>query len=211
MEQDLLPMNGPNPGMYGSDRDLFKRVWQRVMPEDLEGCPIEVSAETGMVPSCMDFNTPVPAVKSGLKPPSDGGICCLGAASVVHAGQLQAFLALELEDHSFYQALAGRAGMSAAAVLRGIAAEERRHAKKLSAALFLISGVRCWPDRPPTFRISEYLGALRRRFGEELKGADTYRRAAEETNDSCLRDLYLELSDDEARHAQLIRAVIEQM
>lgn len=214
MEQDLLPMNGPNPGMYGSDRDLFSRVWRRVMPENLEGCPIELNAEDGaafgMVPSPGASNIPFPTAKNSEEPTPDG-ICCLGAASAVYGGQLQAFLALELEDWSYYQTLAGRAGPGAARVIYGIAADERRHAKKLSAALFLISGVRCWPDHPPAFRIPEYLGALRRRFGEEQKGAGVYRKAAEKTADLCLHELYLELADEEARHAQLIRAIIEQL
>jgi hypothetical protein len=163
-----------------------------------------------MVPSS-GGGVPAPAGKYPEQRTPGDGTCCLGGASAVHIGQLQGFLTLELEDWSYYRALAKKAGSGAAPVLSGIAAEERRHAKMLSAALFLISGVRCWPDRMPAFRIPGYLGALRRRFAEEQKGAAVYLKAAEETSDRCLHDLYLELADAEARHAQLIRAVIEQM
>lgn len=40
MEQDLTPRGGPALGMYGCDREMFERVWQRVMPEERPGCPV---------------------------------------------------------------------------------------------------------------------------------------------------------------------------
>ncbi|MCI9118593.1 MAG: rubrerythrin, partial [Flavonifractor sp.] len=39
----------------------------------------------------------------------------------------------------------------------------------------------------------------------------SYLAAAEETTDSCLRELYLELAGDEETHAGLLRSILEQM
>ncbi|MCD7928123.1 MAG: hypothetical protein LUF80_04595, partial [Oscillospiraceae bacterium] len=33
--------NPTGPGQYGSDRDTFLRVWQRVMPQQRPDCPIQ--------------------------------------------------------------------------------------------------------------------------------------------------------------------------
>ena len=43
MEQDKLP--GADPGQCGSDREVFERVWRRVMPEDRPDCPFRLYGE----------------------------------------------------------------------------------------------------------------------------------------------------------------------
>ena len=44
METDRI-CPGPDPGLLGSDREIFERVWRRVMPENLDGCPIRTLTE----------------------------------------------------------------------------------------------------------------------------------------------------------------------
>jgi len=93
-----------------------------------------------------------------------------------------------------------------------IAADERRHAKRLSTAYFLISGVRYWPvDRVPNPSPAPFSAALREHFMEEQRGAAAYQTAAAETADPCLHELFLELAGEEDSHAWLLRSVLEQL
>lgn len=43
MDQELTARGGPELGMYGCDRDMFERIWKRVMPEERADCPIAVN------------------------------------------------------------------------------------------------------------------------------------------------------------------------
>ena len=97
-------------------------------------------------------------------------------------------------------------------VLATIAADERHHAKRLSTAYFLISGVRYWPvDRVPNPSPAPFSAALREHFMEEQRGAAAYQTAAAETADPCLHELFLELAGEEDSHAWLLRSVLEQL
>ena len=97
-------------------------------------------------------------------------------------------------------------------VLATIAAGERRPAKRLSTAYFLISGVRYWPvDRVPNPSPAPFSAALREHFMEEQRGAAAYQTAAAETADPCLHELFLELAGEEDSHAWLLRSVLEQL
>ncbi len=101
---------------------------------------------------------------------------------------------------------------TAARSLSSMAADERRHAKRLSAAFFLISGVRFLPETQPISRpICGLMGSLRERFWEEQHGAAAYLASAEEAADPCLAALYRELAAEEGAHADLLRAMVERM
>ncbi|UQT49755.1 hypothetical protein M5E87_08800 [Flavonifractor plautii] len=96
---------------------------------------------------------------------------CLGASSAVYGAQLQRLIDRELADWRAYQALSRRAQGNSGRVLATIAADERRHAKRLSTAYFLISGVRYWPvDRVPNPSPAPFSAALREHFMEEQRG-----------------------------------------
>lgn len=244
MEQDRLPCTAPGPGQCGSDREVFERVWRRVMPEDRPDCPFTLygdefemgmaaqtaqsrlqgpeEAEAVLEPPAAGTPAPmVPAVRPRLEmtpaPPAcsaaaaPGEAVCLGEASAVHGELLQAMIADELTDYRTYQYMARRVGGGPARTLNGLAADERRHAKRLSAAYFLISGVQYWPDRLPPAPIATYLGGVRERFQAEQRGAASYRSAARETGDPCLQELFLELAGDEEEHARSLRGLLEQM
>lgn len=217
MEYENLPRGGPQTeGLGVEDRAVFERVWRRVMPEDRPDCPFvleEPAEEKGE--GGTQLPVPVqaaPVARMGTTYQEEPDVPCLGAASAIYGAQLQAFIEGELADWKLYQALARRAGGSGSRTLSTIAADERRHAKRLSTAYFLISGVRYWPmDRAAAATLPTLAGTLRQRFGEEQRGAASYLAAAEETADPCLRDLYLELAGEEDAHAWLIRGILEQM
>ena len=61
MDQDLTPRGGPALGMYACDRELFERVWQRVMPEDRPDCPISTDDPPLHTPAPAPMVPPAPA------------------------------------------------------------------------------------------------------------------------------------------------------
>lgn len=196
----MSEQNNLGPGQCGADREVFERVWRRVMPEDRPDCPFTLySEETEHAPvrPTEEKRTelvPVPAEQSG----GDGAV-------------LQAFIADELSDWRTYQALARRIPGGNGRALMGVAADERRHAGRLSAAYFLLSGVKFWPPAEPELTKEGWMALLRRRYWAERKGAEAYRTAAGRTGDSALRELYLELAGDEEAHAGVIRGILERM
>lgn len=144
-------------------------------------------------------------------PAAENDVPCLGCASAVHGKMLQAFIADEVADWRLYQGLSRRAPGNAGRTLRAMGEDERRHAKRLSTAYFLISGVQFWPDRQPAAPAGTWMGVLRARFAAEQRGEAAYRAAAAQTVDPCLRELFLELAGDEAEHTWLLRGILEQM
>lgn len=189
------------PGQCGADREVFERVWRRVMPEDRPDCPFtlysEEETEQAPIQPAEERKTelvPVPAEQSG----GDGAV-------------LQAFIADELSDWRTYQTLARRIPGGNGRALMGVAADERRHAGRLSAAYFLLSGVKFWPPAEPELPREGWMAILRRRYWAERKGAEAYRTAAGRTGDSTLRELYLELAGDEEAHAGVIRGILERL
>ena len=245
MEQDKLPCGVTLAPDAACDREVFERVWRRVMPEDRPDCPFTLESGDRAAPAPNPCVTPCadpcaappdpcaaaplpdvilpepccasPALVEPLRPQprqeeAEDGVPCLGAASAVYGARLQAFIDHELSDWRTYQLLARRAQGGGARALSTMAADERRHARRLSTAYFLISGVRYLPaDRAQPMPVGTFLGALRERFAEEQRGEAAYLAAAAECSDPCLRELYMELAGDENAHAWLLRGVLEQL
>jgi len=202
--------NSSLAGMAGCDRDLFSRVWARVSPTPGEACPIEVlpaASVSSPLPS-LPCSQDTPATDS----PAPSDVPCLGSAGGEYTTFLQQAILHELDDWRTYQSLSARSSPSAARTLSAMAADERRHARRLCAAYFLLSGIRFSPHVPPLRQHRGSLwGTLRERFWEEQRGAALYAAAAEETADPCLSQLFRELSAEEAAHADLLRHLVEQM
>lgn len=254
MEYDILPCGDPPKQGEPCNREVFERVWRRVMPEDRPDCPFTLEQEPPCpadlqtpagqsalltVPSSnptanLEANsagqTPAPAMAPAVSvspsaaplaqapmasvQPSceDNDVPCLGSASAMYGAQLQEYIDREIADWRAYQSMARRASGSGSRVLSTIAADERRHAKRLSTAYFLISGVRYWPaERITAPSFSHLPNMLRTHFAEEQRGEASYLASAAETADPCLRELYLELAGDENSHAWLLRGILEQM
>ena len=114
MEQELLP---------GCDREVFERVWKRVMPNERGDCPFEVVEAVAQ--------RPLPAVVVHDTPAAEEEtVTCLGPASAVHGPQLQQYIDQELAAHRCCQALARRVPGAGGRMLSNLAAEKRRRAKR---------------------------------------------------------------------------------
>lgn len=224
-------MEDQRPGGRGraetgdGDRDLFLRVWDRVMPEERAGCPIVVERNQGrkqpmetekqveLVPMSAEgpAQTASRADRAADDFPTGDDVSCLGTDGRDERERLQEMVARELTAWRGYQNLARRGGQ-AGRPLAALAAGCLRRAKRLSAALFLLSGVRFWPAEQVSAPLPRsYFTALREHFFAEQNRGQVYRAAAEECWDDCLQLLYLELSDDCFAHACRIRALLEEL
>ena len=211
LQQRSQPAPAPDPGMCGCDRDIFLRVWRRVMPEDTPNCPITVERQEEM-PAPDAAPEQMPSVPNGVGDdfPTPEDVPCLGSAAQADQERLQDLTAQELAHWRAYQILARRVSGQGSRTLSSLAGGCRRRAKRLSAALFLISGVRYWPSEQASVSVPRsYFGALREHFLSEQNRGCAYRAAAEDCRDACLRALYLDLADECAEHACRIRSLLE--
>lgn len=185
------------------------RVWQRVDPT-LDPYP-DVRAAAAMA-----ADTPGDGLSAAERnaeltiPGAQADPCCMGTAALESLEVLQGFLREELADRRTYLFLARRAPTAEARqVFRAIASDEGRHARRLLAAVYLITGERYCPAICyPPLRCDGYCAALRERYHEEVCGGFNYRRASQETLDPCLQQLLLAFSQDEYRHANAMLCLL---
>lgn len=185
------------------------RVWQRVDPT-LDPYP-DVRAAAAMA-----ADTPGDGLSAAERnaeltlPGAQADPCCMGTAALESLEVLQGFIREELADRRTYLFLARRAPTAEARqVFRAIASDEGRHARRLLAAVYLITGERYRPAICyPPLRCDGYCAALRERYHEEVCGGFNYRRASQETLDPCLQQLLLAFSQDEYRHANAMLCLL---
>ena len=185
------------------------RVWQRVDPT-LNPYP-DVRATAAMA-----ADTPGDGLSAAERnaeltlPGAQADPCCMGTAALESLEVLQGFIREELADRRTYLFLARRAPTAEARqVFRAIASDEGRHARRLLAAVYLITGERYCPAICyPPLRCDGYCAALRERYHEEACGGYNYRRASQETLDPCLQQLLLAFSQDEYRHANAMLGLL---
>ena len=116
-----------------------------------------------------------------------------------------------LEGWQFYRHLARRARGADARVLNSLAGELHRSARKLSAAYFLLTGLRYWPSALlSTPAIPSYWGALRTRHQAEQRQEAAYRLAADDWDDADMQELYTGLIEDCQRRCRQLRTLLEQ-
>lgn len=166
------------------DAGQFARVWKRVEP-----------GEGGLVTPKGEAAAPAPPEPYPLGEDSGG-----------YGELLCAAIREEVADWRAYRALAAREGSR---VLGELGAQELSHAKRLSAAYFLISGVRYLPLDEGRGPLPPREEALRARFQAEQRGERRYLAAAEETADPALAQLFTELGREESIHAQRVRRLLE--
>ena len=184
------------------------RVWQRVDPT-LNPYP-DVRA------TAMAADTPGDGLSAAERnaeltlPGAQADPCCMGTAALESLEVLQGFIREELADRRTYLFLARRAPTAEARqMFRAIASDEGRHARRLLAAVYLITGERYCPAICyPPLRCDGYCAALRERYHEEVCGGFNYRRASQETLDPCLQQLLLAFSQDEYRHANAMLCLL---
>lgn len=185
------------------------RVWQRVDPT-LDPYP-DVRAAAAMAADTPDDGLSAAERNAELTlPGAQADPCCMGTAALESLEVLQGFIREELADRRTYLFFARRAPTAEARqVFRAIASDEGRHARRLLAAVYLITGERYCPAICyPPLRCDGYCAALRERYHEEVCGGFNYRRASQETLDPCLQQLLLAFSQDEYRHANAMLCLL---
>ena len=185
------------------------RVWQRVDPT-LDPYP-DVRAAAAMAADTPGDGLSAAERNAGLTlPGAQADPCCMGTAALESLEVLQGFIREELADRRTYLFFARRAPTAEARqVFRAIASDEGRHARRLLAAVYLITGERYCPAICyPPLRCDGYCAALRERYHEEVCGGFNYRRASQETLDPCLQQLLLAFSQDEYRHANAMLCLL---
>lgn len=206
------------------DREVFRRVWQRVMPEGSGDGPIVVEAAVigGDVPCACGCVCPamgaaaLPAVRDegGDRPETDGPNAagpCLEESARRHTGQLQQQVKQALEGWQLYRQLARKSGGGACGkLLTELAGAEQRMARRLAAVCFLISGVRFWPGQTAAPAVGSYFGAIRAAFRREQQREQGFLLAAADTEDEMLRELYQELAGQCREHGRTLCTVLEQ-
>ena len=209
-------------GMPEDRKEVFQRVWRRVMEGREDSCPITwENDQPALTPPSRETPPGQPALPAGAGErcrdhpqgdfPDRRAMGFLGENCRDCEPLLQEMIRREISDWKEYQLLARRTGGAPARVFLAMASDEKRHAKRLSAAYFLISGVRYWPEGENAAPPTAYLGALRRRFGVEQESMAAYLAGAEATSDPCLRQLFLEHAREEWDHACKIRNLVEQV
>lgn len=185
------------------------RVWQRVDPTldpypDVRAAAAMAADTPGDGLSAAERNAELTLSGAQADP------CCMGTAALESLEVLQGFIREELTDRRTYLFLARRAPTAEARqVFRAIASDEGKHARRLLAAVYLITGERYCPAICyPPLRCDGYCAALRERYHEEVCGGFNYRRASQETLDPCLQQLLLAFSQDEYRHANAMLCLL---
>ena len=213
-------------------KEIFARVWKRVMGDHTDACPItweetggdQAQTTTEQQQTLVTEEAaqteektvlPAPPVPRGGQRlhsdfPRDDAQGVLGPQCLDCAPLLQELIRRELADCREYQTLSRRAGGGPARVLAGLAGEKKRRAKRLSAAYFLISGVRYWPEGEKCPPVTSYLGTLRRRFAQEQATMAAYLTGTETTTDPCLQQLFWEHAREAWDQACKIRTLVEQ-
>ena len=181
------------------DYRRYDRIWQRVSPT-LE--PYPAAPE--------DTTTALTTRQEAQLPGADINPCCLGSAATEMLEVLTGYIEEELADQRYYTALLRRAPAWAQPVVQRLAEEEGRHAKRLMAVYYLITG-KCYCPAIPCgcIRIEHWCPALRQRYHAEACGALNYARSADETTDICLKRILTDLSQEEYRHADTISRLLE--
>ena len=192
MDQTL---HAPEPYDYRR----YDQIWQRVSPT-LE--PYPAAPE--------DTTTALTTRQEAQLPGADINPCCLGSAAMEMLEVLTGYIEEELADQRYYTALLRRAPAWAQPVVQRLAEEEGRHAKRLMAVYYLITG-KCYCPAIPCgcIRIEHWCPALRQRYHAEACGALNYARSADETTDICLKRIFTDLSQEEYRHADTISRLLE--
>lgn len=179
------------------------RIWQRVDPA-LTPYP---AARAAMAAETAASNvTGVEQDAELTLPGAEADPCCMGSAALDSVDVLQGFVREELADRRSSLLLARRAPSERVRrLLSAIASDDGQHARRLNAAVFLITGECYTPSvcYPPQ-QSMRFCAALRRRYHEEACGGFNYRRAAQEALDPCLQQLLFEFSEEKYRHARLL-------
>lgn len=189
------------PDQTALNPELFARVWQRVTP-DQDTCPVEATVPEAV--SC----TPSPASESSVREEFP-----LREAAEAYCPFLRQQLELELWHRRHLLALAQISCFWRPSLI-SMASQSRSRAKRLSAALFLISGGWYHCPRAEAVRCSSGKNSsqeLRALFRSSQQLEADYRRISTETCDPQLSQLCGELAGEHQIFQHRIRHLLEQL
>lgn len=200
-ERDTRP--GPDPGLLGCDREIFAQVWSRVDP-----------AQGGMVeplPPAQDGPAPGPSAQPGAPAPApapEPSVETVGEEDGT-GRQLRSLVLGLLTDGSVYRDLARRTRRSVGE-LQELHQQKLRQAKRLSAAYFLLTGVRYWPrEVTPVNPPEGFFPALRERFLAEGRRCGQLEELAGACGEEDLAQLYAGLAQETGDIKRAIRYIVE--
>ena len=206
------------------EAEAFRRVWERVRPQgDGPVVPAarpeqaargEAEGGTEHAPGARpepedDGAREVLRLPAASQPQHD--IPCLGTRSRAYLHLLEEMLERARQGEQMVRRLSRRTGGGIGRSLAAMAEAFGREERRLGAAYFLISG-----ERPPASRtrpapLPPLPQALRELFALEQRWSAAYDRAALDTLDPCLRELYQELSEESRKRSGEIRRLVEQL
>lgn len=193
----------PDPGLYGCDREVFAQIWKRVAPG--ENCPVELSGETP--PALPAPEAPSCPITRDAPPEQEILPVCFGGGEE-EAKNLQGLIRECLTGMWAYRA-AARQGRRTAELM-SMSQRKGRQAKRLSAACFLMTGVRYWPEKDvPRGRPMDFFALLRERFLAEQRLYVRLGQLGRDCRDDCLRELYLALGEESMELVHTIRLLVE--
>jgi rubrerythrin len=123
---------------------------------------------------------------------------------------LQTLITDELRDSRYYEALSKRVrDPKTSRMFMQFSRDELRHARRFSAAYYIMTKTPYFPQMETPI-IPPYREALRERYLAESRDVIKYGRLAAETDDPCLKQLYMQARDDEAMHAREIFELLQE-
>ena len=113
----------------------------------------------------------------------------------------------ELQDHATYCHLACMARGCVRQTLQSIAADEKQHAKMLSAMYYILTGKKACPEHPRPACVACLNEALREQYAGELEGSRRYAEVARRAGEHACT--FERLAADECRHAQMLYCLLQ--
>lgn len=200
------------------DYRMYDNVWQRVSP----GC--DPYGDGGAMPNASHQHT-APLGESmstqmtqmprgeGTLPGAQINPCCMGSEAMQDLKVLEGFIEEELAQRRCYLGLSQRLCHGGAArLLRSIAQEKKDAAQELKTAYYLITGT-CYESAVSIdhMRWNSLCDALRSCYHQEACNGFNYRRAADETVDTCLQKLLGRLSTQAFARADALMELLGQI
>lgn len=206
-------------GQVGCDREVFAQVWGRVDPGP--GCPVEVEEASAGGPESRGSLGREGLAAMGEPPGTvlaavPAGFGCfeeMGGESSEIRPLVDVFVIDSLEYRRLAEMMRRQGEL-----LRELERGKLRGAKRLSAAYFLITGVRYWPKEALSglFRRAgagavreDSLGTLRRLFWREQDRARTLEALGDKALDPCLMELYRSLAEEARGAVYTLKRMVE--
>ena len=127
------------------------------------------------------------------------------------ASRLRLFMDKEAEAAVYYQTLAGKCTLrKSAATFMAMSRDEQKHLKLLQSAYFILTGDTYRPKKPMV-KHQGMLSMLRQRYESEIKSAEGYEKAGQETRIPNLMQIFKSIVPDERKHVRIIEEMIRRI